>query len=671
MNPALSYVDPSNVGTFKVYTGIVPVSVGGDSIGGAIVVETHAPEFAAPGEGSITRGEVGAFYRSNGNALGGNLTTTHATERFNITYTGAIARSDNYVAGDDFKGSLYIPSGDPAFTGRPGHTLSLDEVGSTAYETRNHSLGVAYRADAHLFEAKLGWQDMPYQLYPNQRMDMLKNDQNSLNLRYTGQLDWGSLEARAYQERVDHFMDFGADKKYWYNNAYLPVAADYPGTPCNPATTPSCAAGMPMYTQGDTTGAIIRTDIDLSGQDLLRVGGEIQQYRINDWWTASGASMAPYSFLNINNGQRDRTALFGEWEARKDDQWLTLLGLRFEQVKMDAGDVHGYNLSYFPTVVPTYVPPAVDPGNQSRDAVNFNNAGHATTDNNWDMTALARYTPDATRDIEFGFAHKVRSPNVYERYTWSTWQMAALMVNWVGDGNGYIGNLTLKPEKANTLSATFDWHAEDREWELKATPYFTHVADYIDAIQWNPATNVPRAVPVTNQYTVLKFVNQSARLYGLDLSGKMPVAENGWGDWGMAGMINYTRGTNEDTGDDLYNIMPLNGKFALTQKMGGWDNSTELVLVSAKNDVSDMRNEVKTPGYGLVNLRGSYSWKQVRLDFGVENLLDKLYYHPLSGAYLGQGTTMTSSTTATTVPQLGNPVPGSGRSFYSGLNYKF
>ncbi|MDD3938013.1 TonB-dependent receptor, partial [Rhodoferax sp.] len=82
------------------------------------------------------------------------------------------------------------------------------------------------------------------------------------------------------------------------------------------------------------------------------------------------------------------------------------------------------------------------------------------------------------------------------------------------------------------------------------------------------------------------------------------------------------RGTNETTGDDLYNIMPLNAKLAVTQKMGGWDNSAELLLVSAKDQVADQRNEIKTPGYSLVNLRGSYSWKSVRLDFGVENLFD-------------------------------------------------
>src|SRR5690606_15267596 len=142
---------------------------------------------------------------------------------------------------------------------------------------------------------------------------------------------------------------------------------------------------------------------------------------------------------------------------------------------------------------------------------------------------LARHTPDATRDVEFGFAHKTRSPNLHERYAWSTWTMAALMVNWAGDGNGYVGNLDLKPEKADTLSATFDWHAADRSWEFRATPYYTHVADYIDAVQWDGATNTARSTLQGEQFTVLKFVNQSARLYGLDLSGKAPLAKTAAG----------------------------------------------------------------------------------------------------------------------------------------------
>ncbi|HMA13020.1 MAG TPA: Plug domain-containing protein, partial [Steroidobacteraceae bacterium] len=88
MNPALSYLDPSQVESLEVYAGIAPVSVGGDSIGGSIVAESAAPEFAKPGEGSLVKGEVGAFYRSNGNAMGANAAATYATEGFNISYTG-------------------------------------------------------------------------------------------------------------------------------------------------------------------------------------------------------------------------------------------------------------------------------------------------------------------------------------------------------------------------------------------------------------------------------------------------------------------------------------------------------------------------------------------------------------------------------------------------------
>ncbi|WP_246487410.1 TonB-dependent receptor [Ferrigenium kumadai] len=637
MNSPLSSIDPTNVGTVKVYAGITPVSVGGDSIGGSIVVDSPAPVFAAPGQGSLTKGEIGAFYRSNGNAKGGNLSATYATESINLTYSGATAESNNYKAGGNFKTRTD--------TGVTGHTLPLNEVGSTAYKTRNHTLGFAMKGGNHIVEAKLGLQDIPYELYPNQRMDMMGNTQRSFNLRYVGQLDWGALEARAYHDKVDHFMEFGPDKKFLY-------------------TAGNSTQGMPMNTQGRTTGVTAKASIVLTEQDFLRVGGEYQNYRLDDWWPAvvGSAGMGPNPFWNINNGKRDRTALFGEWEKNLGQQWLTLLGLRYERVNTNAGQVHGYNLATFPTAG------AGGMMNQTRDAVSFNNANRDKTDNNWDMSALARYTANANNDIEFGFARKVRSPNLYERYTWSTANMMSIMNNFVGDGNGYIGDVNLRPEKAHTLSATFDWHATDRDWEFKATPYYTRVTDYIDAVQWNGATNAARAPLLTNQFVVLKYANQSARLYGLDLSGHMPLAKNGMGELGLKGLLTYTNGKNRNTGDDLYNIMPLNAKLTFTQKLGGWDNGIELVAAKAKNQLSDARNEIRTPGYGLVNLRATYSWKQARIDFGVENLFDKLYALPLGGAYAGQGTTMAIN--PVDMP-WGIPVPGIGRSLYAGATVKF
>ena len=75
---------------------------------------------------------------------------------------------------------------------------------------------------------------------------------------------------------------------------------------------------------------------------------------------------------------------------------------------------------------------------------------------------------------------------------------------------------------------------------------------------------------------------------------------------------------------------------------------------------------MKTPGYGLTKLRTRDSGEQVRLDLGVENLFDKMYYSPLGGAYVGQGTTMSTNG----IP-WGIAVPGMGRSIYTGINFKF
>ena len=654
MNPPLSYIDPTNIDNVKVYAGITPVSVGGDSIGGTIIADTKTPLFASSDAAPLLKGEIGAFYRSNNDARGGNLAASYATENISVNYAGAFSKANNYTAGSNFKNGKA--------TGRIGHTLGLDEVGSTAYETQNHTLGFAAKSGAHLFEAKLGYQNMPEQLYPNQRMDLLDNEQKRINLRYAGDFDWGKLDARAYHEKVEHFMDFGADKRFWYGGASggnTGVSGTGNGRPCAPIGA-TCATGMPMYSEGKTTGATIKADIKLAEKDLLRVGAELQQYRLDDWWTPSGAMMFPNTFTNINNGERDRTALFVEWEQHLNQQWVTLAGVRYEHVKTDADNVTGYASTNMMG------------SNQLRDSAAFNAKNHSKTDNNWDLTALTRYTKDANMDVEFGIARKVRSPNLYERYTWSTWQMAALMNNTVGDGNGYFGNVDLKPEKAHTVSTTFDWHAADREWEFKATPFYTHVTDYIDAVQWNSTTNAARTALLKDQFTVLRYTNQSARLYGLDLSGRMPLAQTRVGQFELKGLLNYTNGENRDTGDDLYNIMPLNTKLTLTHNDAHWENALELHMVKSKDNVSDMRNEIKTPGYSLVNLRSSYSWKQARLDFGIDNLFDKAYYLPLGGAYVGQGTTMTTALVPTgSVPLWGTAVPGMGRSVSVGLTLKY
>ena len=102
-------------------------------------------------------------------------------------------------------------------------------------------------------------------------------------------------------------------------------------------------------------------------------------------------------------------------------------------------------------------------------------------------------------------------------------------------------------------------------------------------------------------------------------------------------VASYTWGKNEDTDGNLYNIMPLNAKLSVTQEWGSWRNTLEGVFVAAKDDVSDVRNEMQTTGYGLAHLRSRYERASWSVELGIENLFDRYYELPLGGAYEGQG----------------------------------
>ncbi len=653
MNSPLSYVDPSRVAKLEVFAGITPVSLGGDSLGGTIRVESAEPVFAGPGEGQLIEGKVGAFYRSNGQARGMNLSTTFAGENISLDYNGSSAEADNYHAGKDFK-----PPG-PAAAGR--RWLDGDEVGSTYYKSVNQSLRLALRQGQHLFQIRYGRQDIPRQGFPNQRMDMVRNDSEQWVLQYQGGFAWGGLEASAYHEHTRHSMQFGPDKLYWYG----PTAAQdgQEGPTCSMGV--GCfAAGMPMETEGNTFGASLKADIRLSARDSLRLGAELQQYRLDDYWPASGRMMGPDPFVNINDGRRDRKAAYVEWQADWSPRWLTQAGLRVERVDSDAGPVQSYNMKFSPA-----------------DVIAFNSVSRQRQDDNVDATVLARYTPSATARVEFGLAQKTRSPNLYERYAWSTGGMAMLMVNMAGDGNGYVGNLGLRPETARSLSVTADWHdAADSRWNLRVTPWITQVEDYIDAERCytampmgpGPGPTMPVACSADNLlrqegFVYLRFVNQSARLHGLDLSASIPVLDDSrLGRVSGHAQLGYVHGRNRSTDDNLYNMMPLHAELSLEQVKGSWTGRVELELAEAQQRVSATRNELSTAAYALLHLRGSYQWRRLRMDFGAENVFNRYYSLPLGGAYVGQGKTMSG----TGVP-WGLAVPGKGRSLYASINLDF
>jgi iron complex outermembrane receptor protein len=228
------------------------------------------------------------------------------------------------------------------------------------------------------------------------------------------------------------------------------------------------------------------------------------------------------------------------------------------------------------------------------------------------------------------------------------------------------------------------------------SPYYTHIVDYI----WGRAESVGR-----DGFRGMHFVNLPyADLYGVDVKGHYVVLpESPAGSLTIRASLAYVRGVGKDGGRgrpcpyagalefgaercvaegwpldglqapqkvNLYHMMPVHGTLALEHRAETeWgDVSTYLGvdLVSPKTAVAKTYNEPKTPGYALLNLRGSYRYKQLTVELGVDNLLDKLYYHPLGGVYI-LGTRPPNRYSPFSLP----PLPAMGRSVFVSVNLEF
>lgn len=635
MNPPLSYIDRSNIGKITILTGVTPVSLGGDSLGGTISVTTPEPVFAEPGKDILIDGSMSAFYRSNGDAFGGSIAAGVANQNARLEYTGSHTESMNY---NDGNGQI---------------------VHSTAYENQNHSAALSVKFDRHLVVVRGGQQHMPFQNFPNQRMDLTNNDSIFGNIMHKGEFDWGTLESKFYYESTNHSMNIEPEKQvlgFTGANAINNL--------------------MPMETRGRNLGYKIQAEIPLNQRDTLRLGNEFHGNKLNDYWPAvhndtnGGAGMyymmAPETYYNIHDGERDRVGFFGEWEAQWNDQWKSLLGLRYDHVSTDTGDVQSYNPNNLKNS--NGAPQAITPTSPQGVANAFNARDRGRTNDMFDVTALLQYTPNAMSQYQLGYARKNRAPNLYERYTWGKRGMDMAMIGWFGDGNGYIGNMDLTEETAHTVSFTSAFHEpQNNRWEVSATPYFTYVNNFIDADQCPANLGCP-AQPTTG-FKYMQFANHDARLWGVDVSGRYQLyKDQALGEFATHTAMSYVRGERMD-GGNLYHMMPFNMKLSLDHRLRDWQSAIEMQFVDSKDHVQAVRNETQTPAYVLLNARTGYEWGKVRLDVGLDNVLDKQYYHPLAGAYLGDRFGMSPSS-ATQVP-WGRNIPGLGRSAFVGVTIKY
>ena len=635
MNPPLSYIDPSNVGKISVLKGITPVSMGGDSIGGTISVQSLDPVFAKAGEAYLLNGRLSGFYKSNGDVFGGAVTVGAANQFAKFEYTGSYSQaSRDYKDGNN------------------------DVISSTRYANENHAIALAFKHENHLLEIKGGLQHIPFQGFPTQRMDMTNNDSIFGNVHYKGTFDWGNFDGRLYLENTSHAMDITDDR--FYAKGYR---------------APS--GRMPMDTSGRNLGYKLQAELPFGDNHLVRIGNEFVSNRINEWWPAvpgSGAMMGGttgIAFINLNNASRDRIGTYAEWEAKWTPELSSMLGVRYDHTMTSAGNVHGY------TSVISGTAALFDKSDRNR---NFDSV---------DITASLHYTLNKMSQFEFGYAMKNRAPSLYELYPWSNSGMMMSMIGSAGDGNGYIGNDHLKKETAHNLSFTAAFQdPANNAWDFKASPYFSYVENYIDAnrcatgaasstssaataciVSSQPTLAKTSATPLVPNtgFSFLQYANHDAILYGVDVNGRADLYKHETaGQFSTHTNMSYVRGKRTD-GTNLYHMMPFNMKLSLDHQLSSWKSNFEMQFVDSKTDVQWIRNELKTPSYILLNAKTSYQWKKLTLNVGVDNILNKQYYSPTGGSYMGNNYTMSIGSAG----GVNTNLPGMGRSVFVGFTLEY
>ena len=494
-------------------------------------------------------------------------------------------------------------------------------INASRFETSNNQITAAYRGGRDLFEAQLALQHIPYQGFPNSDMDMQGNIGAFFNVRYSGAHEWGELRINAFYDHIRHEMNGNGADRYPFNVNITGFGE------------------FPTEERGQDFGYRASVSVVASMRDTLRIGNELHIETLDDRWPGPPAGMM-YDYISINGGSRAQLGTYLEWERQWEGRWSTQLGVRNDTVRMNSGPVQGYD--------------GIDP-----DAAAFNATRRARTDVNFDSTLLIRFQADDRQSYSLGLARKNRSPNLYERYAWGTNTMGT--VTWFGDGNGYTGSPALKPETADTVSLSGDWQGPHaRPWQFRITTYFTRVQNYIGVL---PLCDSACSGSPASQ---LMFANQSAHLYGAEVNGAYTLMDSLMsGRFRITGSAAYEHGEDLSTDTPLYHVMPAHGSIGLEHILGAWSSALQMQSIARKTAVDPMRLEPPTAAYSLLSWRTAYQWRNLRLDFAINNLLDRRYTSPLAGTW--QSAVYSPGYAGATF----HPLPAEGRSFDTGFSAKF
>ena len=287
MDPPLSYIPRSQLGSLTVIRGLAPVSSGAETIGGTILADsrtsTFSPHDTLTPTASINGGGASADSSGFVDAMGSVANRAHRLHLF-----GSREQGSNYKFADG-------------------------KVKPSRYERDNFGTGYGFRTGNHQVSLDVRRTETDPSGTPSLPMDIIFFNTTMAQGEYRGELNGYTLHGLVYWSDVNHAMSN-------YELRSVPAAM----TRLNNAT--SQGKGY----RADSAFAV--------GTGTLLVGadGHLDQHNST---VTDPVNNPALRVDNFNDVQRNIYGFFAEWNGAFAQGWNAQLGARYNRVDMDAGTV--------------------------------------------------------------------------------------------------------------------------------------------------------------------------------------------------------------------------------------------------------------------------------------------------------------------------------------------
>lgn len=617
MAPPLHHIPAGLMEELTVEKGIASISTGG-GIGGAATAYWKKPDFG-----------LSEDWEWSGDIETGFSTTDHGTS--SAIMAGLSSDSQRFfVMGSHDQGDDYDSGGEP--------------VDATQYQRDAYGFGYGLRQGDHQLDFDFRRLETGETGTPSLPMDIEWFDTDLWNLSYSTSLGGAGLELRVYGSDISHGM----------SNHTLRPAPDFSSLPLPPFQGDDKRF---VTATSEEAGYKLTLDMALAGGTLeAGLEGKMAEHDA----TVTDPDFAPFFVENFKDNEVDDTSVFGQWSAMLSQDWYFEAGASVHRVETSAGAVDG-----FPAQLVDNDPDAWPMGTPPRAfwmlREGFNNSDRSQDDTNLDWVIKGRYQAYDNLVVELGAAQKMRSPMYQERYLWVPLETNAGL----GDGNNYVGDPELDPERSRQVELGLDWTPGN----LSISPrfYYRHVDDYIQGVPATEMAVVGVSGNANGDPTPLRFANTEARFWGADIGFGVPLP----GNWRIDGQASMVRAERDDISDNLYRTAPDSLRATLSYNRGSLSLRLQQVLNASQDRLSatntrDPQNPSnsfdETPGYGLTNLY--LDWfvnNSLSVTAGVENLGDREYTDHLTGF---------NRVIGSQVP-VGDRLPGQGRSLFGRVQYRW